>query len=123
MFHGYGVVAAAATLLVAAGVGNAQTLAPVQSQSVALGPVSGGVYYTVAPEGDRVVATLQCSTPPCIVRMIATLTPGQSVTLSTPRGVGQPPMTAYIARRGDEILFANRDQMLATKAPLMATAR
>ncbi|MGH7067378.1 MAG: hypothetical protein ACREEU_06280 [Acetobacteraceae bacterium] len=121
MFHGYGVIAAAATLLIA-GVSNAQTLAPAQSQSIALGPVSGGVYYTAAPAGDRAVITLQCSTPPCIVRVIATLTPGQSVTLSTPRGVGEPPITAQIERRGDQLLFANRDQRLATKAPLWAAA-
>lgn len=122
MFQRYGVVAAAATFLIA-GVANAQTaLAPAQSQSLALGPVSGGIYYTAAPDGDRVIATLQCSVPPCIVRFAATLTPGQSITLSTPRGVGETPIAEQIERQGNQILVESVRRRVATEAPAAGQA-
>ncbi|MGH7082375.1 MAG: hypothetical protein ACREFV_07915 [Acetobacteraceae bacterium] len=122
MFKRYGVVAAAATFLIAC-VANAQPpLAPAQSQSIVLGPVSGGIYYTAAPDGDHVIATLQCSLPPCIVRFAATLTHGQSVTLSTPRGVGQPPIAAQIERRGNQLLVESVRRRVATEAPGAAQA-
>ncbi|MGH7102852.1 MAG: hypothetical protein ACREFJ_10695 [Acetobacteraceae bacterium] len=115
-------MAAAATFLIA-GVANAQTLvAPGQSQSIALGQVSAGIYYTVAPDGDRLIATLQCSGPPCIVRFAATLAPGQSVTLSTPRGIGELPIAAQIERRGNQLLVERVRRRVATEAPVAAEA-
>ena len=72
---------AVAASFVAGGV-HAETLKPIQGGSIDLGTLAGIAYYTVEPEGYRLVATLGSDTP---VRFVATLAPGQSVTLSTPR--------------------------------------
>lgn len=81
-------------------------LKPIQGQSIDLGGVSGVAYYTVERGGFRVVATLvqpgvQGSETP--VRLEAVLAPGQSVILSTPRGVGVAADAVEISRQGNAV--------------------
>ena len=102
MFRKSGLLAAAVTLIFAGGA-HAESLAPVQGRAVALGQVSGVVYYTVEPDGYRVVATLQAGETHSVVRLMATLTPGQSVVLSTPGAAGEPAIEVRFARHGDEL--------------------
>ncbi len=73
-----------------------------QGKTVALGDVSGVAYYTVEPLGYRVVATLS-STDGVPIRFIATLQPEQSVTVSVPRGPGEPALEAVFTRHGDRL--------------------
>lgn len=101
----------AATLALAfAGAASAEVLKPVQArgidaQGIDLGAVSGVAYYTVEPDGFRVVATLaQGGEDALPVRVEAVLAPGQSVMLSTPRGVGEAPETVQISRQADTVL-------------------
>ncbi|MGH7117912.1 MAG: hypothetical protein ACREFP_02770 [Acetobacteraceae bacterium] len=115
MLHRYGAVAAAATLLIPAAA-SAESLAPIESRSITLGPLTGGVYDSVVPNGYRVVVTLQSGTPPSVVRFIATLAPGQSVTLFPPRGVGEPPIAVQIEGRGNQLPVANAGQRSETTA-------
>jgi hypothetical protein len=70
---------AVAAVFVAGGV-HAETLIQGSGRSIDLGTLAGIAYYTVEPEGYRLVATLGTDTP---VRFVATLASGQSVTLST----------------------------------------
>src|SRR5215472_12474189 len=89
-----------AVALVVGGV-RAEAIQPIEGKRIDLGTMGGIVYYTVQPDGYRVVATLGTDTP---VRFIATLTREQSVTLSTPRGVGEPAVEVRIMRRGEQLL-------------------
>lgn len=89
-----------ALVLVAGGV-RAETLEPMQGKTVDLGTIGGTVYYTVQPDGYRVVATLGTESP---VRFIATLSPEQSIFLSTPRGHGEPAIRVRIMRHGQQLL-------------------
>jgi hypothetical protein len=91
--------AATAILLIASGA-HAEELEPIQGKSIDLGTMGGTVYYTVQPEGYRVVATLGADTP---VRFIATLAPEQFITFSTPREVGHPAREVHVVRHGDHL--------------------
>lgn len=102
MFRKSSLVAAAVALFFAGGA-HADSLAPVQGRVVALGKVSGVVYYTVEPDGYRVVATLRAGEAQSMVRLIATLTSGQSIVLSTPSPAGEPAIELRLARHGDEL--------------------
>ncbi len=99
---------AVAALAIAAGLATtagAQSVKPVQSQTIDLGGINGDVYYTVQPNGFHVVATFaergQASLP---VRFETVLAPGQSVTVSTPRGVDVPAEAVSISRQADRVL-------------------
>ena len=90
------------TTLVLATVGvHAETLYPIQGKTIDLGTISGIVYYTIQPDGYRVVATLGTESP---VRFIATLSPEQSILLSTRRELGEPAIQVRIVRHGEQLL-------------------
>ncbi|WP_191060369.1 hypothetical protein [Geminicoccus harenae] len=95
----------AATVLVLSGSAQAATThpKPIQGGSINIGVVSGSGYYTVEPEGFRVVVTLTKGTERPI-RFEAVLTPGQSVLLSAPREVGAESEVIEITREGDELV-------------------
>jgi hypothetical protein len=100
------------TLIMAASLGMAAIapamageLKPAQSHRINLGGVAGDAYYTVRQDGYHVVATFTqrggSLTP---VRFQAVLSPGQSVTFSTPRGVGEQPVSMSIKRQGERVI-------------------
>ncbi|OKO73765.1 hypothetical protein [Bradyrhizobium sp. AS23.2] len=91
---------AAAFTLSSLGAAHANGLRPLQGDSIRLGDLSGVTYYTVEPDGFRVVTTFaegEAGTP---VRVVSVLAPGQRVVLSTPHQVG----TLEISRNGDNLL-------------------
>jgi predicted aconitase len=69
-----------------------------------LGDVSGVAYYTMAPDGLKVVATLGASSDTAPVRVAATLAPAQRIGLSVPGAEGTAPRAVDIVRDGDRIL-------------------
>ena len=87
------------------GTAHADELRPAQSHTINLGNVGGDAYYTVRPDGYHVVATLTqrdgSFTP---VRFHAVLAPGQAVTFSSPRGVGEQPVSLSIRRQGARVI-------------------
>lgn len=90
----------------------ANDLKPVQSQSINLGSVAGDAYYTVEQDGFHVVATFaqrDGSTTP--VRFQAVLSPGQAITFSSPRIVGEPPLSLSIRRQDQRVIV---DQAVLT---------
>ena len=91
---------AAALTLASLGGAHANGLRPIQGQSIHLGDVSGVAYYTVEPDGFRVVTTLaegEAGTP---IRFVSVLAPGQRVVLSTPYQAG----ALEISRNADSLL-------------------
>jgi hypothetical protein len=100
-------ILAAAVGIAASGTALAGDLRPVQSQGIDLGRVAGDAYYTVEPDGFHVVATFaergEASAP---VRFQTVLSPGQAVIFSTPRGVGEQPVSFTIKRQADRVIVA-----------------
>ena len=96
-------ILAAALALTTIGAAQAESLQPRHSQSITLGTVSGVAYYTAERDGFRVVATLAQGEAGTPVRFEAVLAPGQSVVLSTPRGLGAPSDTVEIGREHNTV--------------------
>lgn len=88
-----------------AGVANADELRPIEGGSVRLGPDNGSIYYTVEPDGFRLVATVSATPADAPVRFVATLRPGQSVVVSVARALGEKPDEVVIRRVGDRLLY------------------
>jgi hypothetical protein len=78
-------------------------LAPMTGESINLGSVAGTAYYTVEPNGFRIVATLASSEDATPIRFVTTLQPGQRTTISVPRGVSESALEVEIARIGDTL--------------------
>jgi hypothetical protein len=97
-------IIAAAFALTVAGAAQADGLQPVEGRSIDLGDVSGIAYYTVEPDGFRVVATVAQGEAGTPVRLEAVLAPNQSVVLSSPRVSSVAPNAIEISRRGDQVL-------------------
>jgi hypothetical protein len=77
--------------------------APLQGGSIQLGQVVGTGYYTVEPNGFRVVITLtKDQNQP--IRFETVLIPGQSIRLSAPRELGSTSEVIDIVRNGDAIV-------------------
>jgi hypothetical protein len=98
----------AATLsLAAAAFAGSQAAAPVAApadQRVDLGRQQGDFYTVKQADGLHVVATFaepdQNAVP---VRFETVLAPGQTVTVSSPRGAGEPANSVALTRRGDRV--------------------
>jgi hypothetical protein len=89
---------ATALALASIGPAHAEGLKPLQGQVIDLGDVSG----VVERDGFRVVATLAKKDEDAVpVRVVAVLSPDQSLTLSTPHEAGTPPDAVEIMRRAD----------------------
>jgi hypothetical protein len=82
------------------GLAHANGLRPIEGQSVNLGDVSGVAYYTVQPDGFRVVTTLAQGEAGTPIRFVSVLAPGQRVVLSTPQQAG----VLEIIRNGDRLV-------------------
>lgn len=95
-----------ASLSLAAGAASAEELRPMQGGSIAMSGVNGIVYYTECAEGYRVIATL-AGEEGAPIRMVATLQPGQSVTLSVPHAPGVPADEVQLLRSGDRLLVSS----------------
>jgi hypothetical protein len=96
-------LAAIATLTVAGAV-HAESLRPVQARKVDLGALAGVAYYTVEQDGHRLVVSLKAPETDKPLRFVATLAPGQAVTLSVPRQAGEPPVEVHFVRHGEQIV-------------------
>ncbi|HUC18646.1 MAG TPA: hypothetical protein VMA37_13270 [Acetobacteraceae bacterium] len=111
----------AAIALLGAGSAYADGLKPIEAQSFTLGRTTGIVYYTVEPTGFRVVATLQSGGTETVVRFIATLTPEQSITLSSPRDVDAPAIEVRLVRHGDQLFVDDGEETTSATTIVQAT--
>lgn len=78
---------------------------------IELGDVNGVAYYTVAPEGLKVVATLGSAADGAPLRVTATLAPAQRIGLSVPGAAGTSPRAVDIVRDGDRILVVAAESL------------
>jgi hypothetical protein len=99
---------AAAFTLASLGAAHANGLRPIEGRSIDLGDVSGVAYYTVEPDGFRVVTTLAQGERGTPIRLVSVLAPGQRVVLSTPHQAG----ALEISRNGDS-LFVRKANALS----------
>jgi hypothetical protein len=91
--------------LASIGPAHAEGLKPFQGQDIDLGDVSGVAYYTIEHDGFRVVATLAKKAEDAVpLRVVATLAPDQSLTLSSPHEAAAPAGAVEIIRRADTVL-------------------
>jgi hypothetical protein len=96
-------VAVAACVLASTSL-HAEPLRPIQAQNVDFGGLTGVGYYTVEPDGYRLVLTLRAPQSAAPFRVVATLAPAQTLTLSVPRKAGEPAAELHFVRH-DERLF------------------
>ncbi len=89
-------------------------LAALQGGTLQLGSDWGSVYYTVEPDGLRVVATVSEAPQISPVRFVATLRPGQSLTLSVAHAAGTQPSEVLIRRVGDRIVLDGGNDVVPT---------
>jgi hypothetical protein len=94
---------AAVAAIAASGTLHADPLQPSQAEKIDLGTVAGVAYYTVEPDGHRLVVTLQARESDSPFRFVATLAPGQAVTLSVARDVGEPAAEVRFVRQGEQL--------------------
>jgi hypothetical protein len=94
---------AAVAAVAVAGAAHAETLEPVHAHKVDLGAVVGVAYYTVEENGHRLVVSLRDSRTDTPLRFVTTLAPEQQVTLSVPRGAGEPAVDVHFTRHGERI--------------------
>jgi hypothetical protein len=99
---------AAAFTLASLGAAHANGLRPIEGRSIDFGDVSGVAYYTVEPDGFRVVTTLAQGERGTPIRFVSVLAPGQRVVLSTPQAAG----ALEISRNGDS-LFVRKANALS----------
>ena len=104
-------VACAVAMTVVSGGVYADSIKPIEGKRIDLGTFDGIAYYTVMPDGYRLVVTMMPSGTQTPVRFIATLAPGQSVTLSTPRKLGEPAVEVRFRHQG-ESLFVDAEEAL-----------
>lgn len=90
---------AAAFTLASLGPAHANGLRPIEGRSIDLGDVAGVAYYTVEPDGFRVVTTLAQGEAGTPIRLVSVLAPGQRVVLSTPHQPG----AIEISRNGNSL--------------------
>ena len=79
-------------------------LQPAQAQHIDLGKISGVAYYTVEPDGFRVVTTLTQGEDGTPLRVVSVLAPGQRVVVAAPAESGVAATTIEISRQADQVL-------------------
>jgi hypothetical protein len=95
---------AAVAAIAISGTLHADPLQPIQAQKIDLGALAGVAYYTVERDGHRLVVTLQARDSDSPFRFVATLAPGQAITLSVAHGVAEPATEMHFVRRGEQLL-------------------
>jgi len=114
---------AAVAAVAVAGTLHAGPLEPIAAHNVDLGALAGVAYYTVEPNGFRLVATLLARGTDTPFRFVATLAPGQRVTLSVARNIGEPTAEVHFIRRGEELLVYSADADRTLNQTANQTAR
>ncbi|NDV86849.1 hypothetical protein GTW51_09050 [Aurantimonas aggregata] len=101
------ILAAVLATIVATSAG-AGELKPLAGTGIAVGGVIGAAYYTVEPDGFRVVATIAHGESGEPIRVVSTLADGQSVTIAVPASLGEHTNDVVIARTGDRVEVTHR---------------
>jgi len=81
-------------------------IAPGQGLPFVLGDIAGVAYFTLAPSGLRLVATIGTAGDPgrTPVRFVATLQPNQAATVSAPGKTGEKSIEVSFVRQGERLI-------------------
>ena len=111
-----GASAALAMLALHPTAADAGQLEPTVPDITPLGAVSALTYYTVEPDGFRIVTTLQedGSDAALPVRMVTLLQAGQKITVSVPGALGMPSTELVFVREGNRLLVHHPLMGMAT---------
>lgn len=90
---------------------HAGELSAMAGESIHLGGFHGVFYYTDENDGYRVIATIAEGEAGVPVRFSATLTEGQSATISVPGTLGEPDQSLEISRSGDKLTVSEVGSM------------
>lgn len=85
---------------------HAGELYPMEANSISLGGFRGIVYYTNEKEGYHVTATMAEGESGLPVRFEATITEGQKLTITVPRGLGEESYTVELLRMDGKLVIA-----------------
>jgi hypothetical protein len=99
-----------AALWLAASPAHAGDLNALEAESITLGSIHGVVYYTVQPDGYRVVATIAEGEDGLPLRFEVTLTDNQKLVVSVPGRVGKQSEVLEISTLGDKLFIAQPSQ-------------
>ena len=88
---------------------------PLSGCSITLDRFQGSVYYTIAQDGYRVVATLASGPKDFPIRFVATLAPEQHMAISVPQKPGQPSIDVDIMRTKDTLVVGYANPCVATE--------
>jgi hypothetical protein len=99
--------------VLASATANAMDLKPIQAASISLGEVTGVAYYTVEPNGYRVIATLAAGDRSTPMRFEAVLTDGQSLLVSAPGPANSDADELVIAREGNKLTITDTPSVVA----------
>ena len=105
--------ALAAGLILAGAAAHAAELKPIQAATISLNEVKGIAYYTVEPDGFRVVATVTAGQDSAPVRLTAVLIDGQKLVFSVPGPVGSTATEMEIVRKGDTLTITDSPLIVA----------
>ena len=83
---------------------NVWVLLPYEAESIDFGDLHGVAYYSEQPDGFRVVATLAEGEEGVPVRIEATLSDHQKLTISVPRGPDESPLLVEFSRTGNSVV-------------------
>lgn len=102
------VTSALALVLAAVSAAYGSELHPMEAGRINLGNVVGTAYYTMEPDGLRIVTTLALEEG-APLRFSATLAADQKVMLSVPQAAGEPSLDLEFVRRGDVIVISDME--------------
>jgi hypothetical protein len=88
-------------------------LKPIQAATIALDGVTGVAYYTIEPDGYRVVATVAAGYDGEPIRFEAVLTDGQKILMTVPGPENTKPSELEIARSVDQLTISSSPVLLA----------
>lgn len=93
------------------------------AESVALGSFRGVVYYSIAPDGYRLIATIADGEAGSPVRFEATLVDRQRVVISVPRKLGEPSLDIAVSRVGEKVFLLDTPGVAGGRIGSRGTAR
>ena len=94
----------------------AADIKPIEAITIDLQQARGVAYYTVEPDGYRVVASMVAGENSTPMQITALLTDGQRLVLSVPSAVDQPATEVELVRQGEQLRVGTPAEIVANAA-------
>ena len=103
-------------MLVTGAAAYAAEIKPIEAITIDLQQARGVAYYTVEPDGYRVVASMATGEDSTPMQITAVLTDGQRLLLSVPGALGEPATELELVRQGEQLRVGTPADMIANAA-------